>query len=226
MRTLLLVIVFIAGGSLMSLEMAGFRLLPPYFGDDIHVWGSLISVFLGGLALGAFVGGRWADRRPRLWKLGLVLAAAGAVAVLLPLYADPVMDHLSGQAAPLPAEWGEGGGGSDLVVYVPPSLRWEALGAGLILFGVPSLLLGMVSPYAARLFVFGMPNIGADVGRLYGVSTVGSIVGTLLTAFYLVSWLGTRWLVISNGLVLGALGLVLAGLGAAVFRPSGAGEDA
>ena len=204
MRTTLLATVFLSGGALMSLEMAGFRLLPPYFGDDIEVWGSIISVFLGGLALGAVSGGTWADRGPRLWKLGLILAAAGLAALLLPLYARPVMDWLSGKGAPLPAEWGGDGG-----VYKPPSLRWQALAAALVMFGPLTLLLGMVSPYAARLFVFGMPKMGADVGRLYGVSTVGSILGTIGTAFYLIAWMGTRGLLVSNGILLATLGVLL-----------------
>jgi len=218
MRKALLATVFLSGAALMSLEMAGFRLMPPYFGDDIEVWGSIISVFLGGLALGAVAGGAWADRTPRLWKLGLILAVAGAAALLLPLYARPVMDHLSGKAAPLPAEWGGDGG-----VYKPPSLRWQALAAAVIMFGPLTLLLGMVSPYAARLFVFGMPRMGADVGRLYGVSTVGSILGTIGTAFYLIAWIGTRGLLVSNGILLAALGVALgtAGFLGLWKRPAG-----
>jgi hypothetical protein len=93
---------------------------------------------------------------------------------------------------------------------MPPDLRWPTLAASFVLFGPPTLLLGMVSPYAARLFVYGMPNMGADVGRLYGVSTIGSILGTLLTAFYLIAWMGTRSLLTSNGILLIALGTAIA----------------
>jgi len=85
LRLGLLATVFVAGAALMSLEMASFRLVEPELGSDIVVWGSLISVFLGGLAIGAVVGGRWADVRPNLAKLGLVLAAAGAASGLIVL---------------------------------------------------------------------------------------------------------------------------------------------
>jgi len=210
----LLATVFLAGGALMSLEMASFRLVEPEFGSGIEVWGSLISVFLGGLAIGAVAGGWLADRRPALWKLGLVLLAGGAVTAILPLCSDPVFAFtFPGEGAPLPPEWlapsaAEGTGGQ-ITIYQPPDLRWPALTAGAILFGLPAILLGMVSPYAARLFVHQLPNMGSGVGQVYGVSTVGSIIGTLGTAFYLVSWMGTTWLLALNGLLLAALGLVL-----------------
>ena len=208
MRTTLLVTVFLAGASLMSLEMAGFRLVEPVYGSDISVWGSLISVFLGGLAVGAIGGGWLADRSPRLLKLGAILALGGAVTIALRFYADGLMDLMyPGQGAPLPAEWGSPG--QALQVYVPPDLKWPILAASLLLFGPPTLLLGMVSPYAARLFVYGMPNMGTDVGRLYGISTIGSILGTLITAFYLIAWMGTRSLLTANGILLIALGAAL-----------------
>ena len=216
MRSTLLATVFLAGASLMSLEMASFRLVEPVYGSDIIVWGSLISVFLGGLAVGAISGGWLADRGPRLWKLGAILALGGAVTIALRFYADGIMELMyPGQGAPLPAEWGTPG--QALQVYMPPDLRWPTLAASFVLFGPPTLLLGMVSPYAARLFVYGMPNMGTDVGRLYGVSTIGSILGTLLTAFYLIAWMGTRSLLTSNGILLIVLGAAIA-LADAAFK--------
>lgn len=224
MRAVLLTAVFLAGGALMSLEMASFRLVQPEFGSDIIVWGSLISVFLGGLAVGAILGGRLADRGPRLWKLGLVLLAAGAVTMALPLYSGAVLEWMfPGEGAPLPSEWGaDAGSGGALLVYQPPDLRWPTLGAGTILFGLPALLLGMVSPYSARLFVHALGRLGTGVGQVYGASTVGSIAGTLGTAFYLIAWMGTRWLLISNGLLLVALGLALGVADRLTDRPGAA----
>ena len=211
MRLGLLVTVFLAGAALMSLEMASFRLVEPELGSDIVVWGSLISVFLGGLAIGSIAGGRWADNRPSLARLGLILAVGGGVALAIPLYADAVLAWTyPGAGAPLPSEWGTGGaGGTELAVYHPPDMRWPALLAGALLFGLPAVLLGMVSPYAARLFVREMPQMGTHLGQLYGVSTVGSIFGTLGTAFYLISLMGTRSLLSMNGGVLLGLGAAL-----------------
>jgi MFS family permease len=225
MRVAVLTAALVSGAALMSLEMAGFRLVQPEFGSDIIVWGSLISVFLGGLAVGALVGGRLADRRPALWKLGAIFVAGGAVALAIPLYADAVLDWMfPGEGAPLPSDWDQAAtddGG--LVVYLPPDLRWPTLGAGLLLFLVPSVLLGMVTPYAAKLLIHTMPHLGRGVGNVSGVSTVGAILGTLGTAFYLVAWMGTRWLLVSNGLVLVGLGVLLGVLDVAV-RSRGARE--
>jgi len=240
-RFLLLATVFLAGGSLMSLEMASFRLVQPEFGSDIIVWGSLISVFLGGLSLGAFVGGRLADRGPRLWKLGAILALAGLLTLLLPLpilpgdgpdadrvsIADGVLEWMfPGEGAPLPEEWGTPSGDGQLAVYRPPDLRWPTLGVGAILFGLPALLLGSVTPYTARLIIRSLGRVGTGVGQVSGCSTVGSILGTLGTAFYLVTWMGTRGLLISNGVLLVGLGAVLAVVDAFHRGPAAAEAEA
>jgi len=189
------------------------------------VWGSLISVFLGGLSLGAYLGGRLADRRPAPWKLGVVLAVAGAITATLPLYSEGVLDWMfPGAGAPLPIELrAPDAAPGELAVYLPPDLRLPTLGAGLVLFGAPSLLLGMVSPYAARLFVRAMGRLGTGVGKVYGVSTLGSIAGTLGTSFFLVGWMGTRWLLVGNGLLLVGVGAALAGV-SALWRPAAVDE--
>jgi len=202
-RVCIFVAAFLSGAAVMSLEMAAFRLVQPEFGSDIIVWGSLISVFLGGLALGAWAGGWLADRRPALWKLGAVVAVAGIVSLGVPLYSGAVLDWTFPVGEPAPAEWGAGS------VYVPPDMRWPTLAAGTLLFLVPAFLLGTITPYAVRLFVREMPHLGADVGKVSAVSTFGAIVGTLGTAFYLIAWMGTRRLFILNGTILLALGLAL-----------------
>ena len=227
-RVIILATVFLAGAALMSMEMASFRLVQPEFGSDIIVWGSLISVFLVGLALGAYGGGRLADLGPAMWKLGAVLAVAGLVTLSIPLYAHAVLDWVyPGQGAPLPTEWKESGAAASapasadstkLSVYEPPDLRWPTLGAGAILFALPSILLGMVCPYAARLLIHEMPHLGQGVGQISALSTAGCILGTLGTAFYLVAWMGTVWLLVANGLVLVGLGVMLA-LGHLAARP-------
>jgi len=218
-RVIVLAAVFVSGAALMSLVLAGFRLVQPEFGSDIIVWGSLISVFLGGLAAGAYLGGRIADLGPSLWGLALILALAGGVALLIPAYADAVLEWtFPGQGAPLPQEWESAGAAGHLQVYLPPDLRWPTLEAGLLLFLMPSLLLGMTSPYAARLLIRAIGRVGAGVGTISGISTVGAIAGTLGTTFYLITWMGTRWLMAANGLVLLGLGAVL-GLAHLASRP-------
>jgi len=215
MRLGILATIFISGAAVMSLEMASFRQFSSYFGDDISIWGSLISVFLGGLAIGAMAGGLLADRRPALWKLGAILTVGGVLVLAMPFYSETVLDWASGKGNDLPKDWGtDSQDASGLIIYSPPSKHWQALGTGALLFGLPALLLGMASPYAARLYVRELKHVGGGVGLVYGISTLGSIVGTLGTSFYLVAWMGTRWILWSN-----AIGLVL--LGAALAAAHG-----
>jgi hypothetical protein len=213
MRTILLVTVFLSGAVLMSLEMVSFRLVEPVYGSAMIVWGSLISVFLGGLALGAVGGGALADRGPRLWKLAALIVVGGAITLALPYWSGKaVLEYLYptfDMTAAIQAARAAAPSPETLVQVQPPDLRWPTLMACLIIFGPPTLLLGMVSPYGARLYIQNMPSMGADVGRLYGISTVGSIAGTLITAFYLIGELGTEDLLLANGLALVEVGVVL-----------------
>jgi MFS family permease len=218
-RAVVLAAAFLSGAALMSLEMIGFRVVQPVFGSDIYVYGSLISVFLGGLALGAFVGGRLADREPSFGMLAGVLGFAGLLVVAVPLVDDWVMDWtFPDEGPPTPVEWDETGQ-ARLSEYQYPDLKWPVLACGAILFGAPATLLGMVTPYAAKLLIHTLGHLGSGVGKISGISTVGAIVGTLGTAFYLVAWMGTRWLLAANGLMLVGLGLALALVHLAMPRP-------
>lgn len=182
-----------SGAVLMALEMLGSRLLAPYFGNSLYVWGSLIGVFLTALSLGYLLGGRAADRWPRPATLGRVALAAGAWVAILPWLTEPVLRSLSAwQAGP----------------------RLSPLLASLVLFLGPGVLMGMVSPLAIRLRAKGVERLGQDAGGLYALSTVGSIAGTLLTAFWLIPAMGGRTLLLVLGLTL----LLLAGAYSMVDR--------
>jgi spermidine synthase len=186
---LLHAVVFMCGGVLMGLEIVGSRILAPAFGNSIFVWGSLISVVLAALSLGYWLGGIIADRCPRLGVLGLLIAAPGVMIALLPL----VYPWLNRALA-----------ASDLGVRLGPLL------SSVILFLLPSIFLGMISPFAVRLQARAVTSVGSTAGGLYAVSTAGSIAGTLATAFYFISVLGVAKIV--HG-----LGLTLLVVAAAVF---------
>src|SRR3989449_8880208 len=89
------IVVFGAGAVLMALEIVGSRILAPYFGSSVYVWGSLISIFLAALSAGYFFGGGAADRRPRAGALALGLAAAGVLFLVLPLASRSILGTLS-----------------------------------------------------------------------------------------------------------------------------------
>jgi len=186
-------VVFIAGAVLMALEMTGSRVLAIHFGSSIYVWGAIIGIFLTALSAGYFAGGTLADRRPTFALLNVLVLIAGVWILLIPLYANRVCRTL------LQLNAGE---------------RVGPLTATLILFGGPSVLLGMVSPFSVRLAARAVEKMGNVAGRLYALSTFGSIVGTLLTAFWLIPAVGVRALLQVLGLCL----IVLAFLALAVSR--------
>lgn len=201
-------VVFVSGAALMALEMVGSRLLAPYFGNSIYVWGSLISVVLAALTAGYFIGGRVADRRPYPEWMGWLIVAPGAFVTTMPLWAGRFNFWVLGTGI---------------------GIREGSLLSALVLFFLPGLFLGTVSPYAIRLAAEHLQTIGSTAGLLYAVSTAGSIAGTLFTAFYLVAWLGVTQILYLLGGVLVLLGLFVVGWGhagrfqAAVQKPAAAG---
>ena len=164
------VAVFIAGAALLGLEIASSRVLAPHFGSSLFVWGALIGVVLAGLSTGYWLGGAIADRWPHPWLLvgllGLRCAARARDSVHRRLDARPSRGLGSGAAS-------------------QPAV------ATILLFGVPSVVLGTISPVAVRLKAHSLEHLGRTAGRLFAVSTAGSIVGTFLTAFWLIPELGT-----------------------------------
>jgi spermidine synthase len=173
--------VFTSGAVLLGMELAASRVLAPYFGNSLFVWGALIGVVLAGLSLGYWLGGVLADRLP---ATQLLLAAMGLGALLVLLV--PVID------APV-LEW---------VVEWDPGPRLNPLVTAVILFGPASVVLASVSPIAVRLAVTSVDTAGRTAGRLYATSTAGSIAGTLLTAFWLVPELGVSQLLAAAATVL------------------------
>jgi spermidine synthase len=173
------------GAAVMCLEMMAFRILPPNFGDSIYIWGSIISVFLTALTLGYFFGGLIVDRQPHLTLLGFVVFLAGLLVPPIPRYQQSL------------AEW---------VLGLIPGEQWSSLVYAFLLFGPSTVLLGTVSPIAVRLASRDISRIGNVAGRLYALSTAGSIFGTLFTAFYWLNWSGVRMITSTIGWILVALG--------------------
>jgi spermidine synthase len=178
---LLYVVVFVCGAVLMAFEIIGSRMLAPYFGNSIFVWGSLISVVLTALSVGYWLGGIAADRWPRFSILATLIAVPGVIIALLPF----VYPELNRAIA-------SGDMGS----------RLGPLVSCLTLFLVPSVFLGTISPFAVRLQARAVASVGSTAGGLYAVSTAGSILGTLVTAFYLIAVLGVANIVHGLGLTL------------------------
>ncbi len=161
---------FVAGAATLAVELAASRVLSPYFGSSLYVWGSLIGVVLSGLALGYWAGGALADRWPSpLLLVGSVLLG-GALVFAVPLVDDRVLRAIVG--------W-------------DPGPRANPLLASIALFFPPAFVLAGVTPVAVRLLARSVGSAGSTAGRLFALSTAGSIAGTFATAFFLVPQLGT-----------------------------------
>jgi len=178
--------VFICGLSTMSLELTGSRVLAPYMGASIFVWTSLIGVILGALSLGYWWGGRRSDNDPSPGALSTIILLAAIWVAGVAFLNEIVLVAVSSSIA---------------------DIRVGALVATAALFGVPSVLLGMVLPYAVRLKLTALRDSGATVGSLSAVSTMGSIAGTFLTGFVLIAYLSNiaALLAISGALLLAAI---------------------
>ncbi|MBC7460778.1 MAG: fused MFS/spermidine synthase [Thermoleophilia bacterium] len=167
----LLFVVFVAGAALMAFEIVGSRLLAPTFGSSTYVWGSLISVFLAALASGYSLGGRLADRRPNAATLATLLTCAGILVAATVLLSEPLQGFITD--------------------HNPSGTRSNPLIASVLLFGPASVLVGMVSPFAVRLRALDVATVGRTAGSLYGLSTAGSIAGTIAASFWLVQQAGS-----------------------------------
>lgn len=210
---LLSALVFTSGMSVMAVEMTGLRLLAPYFGTSLLVTTVLIGSMMTFLSVGYWLGGRWGDRHPRLRRLCATTAVAAVLILLLPFIAQPILRAASAILRPLV----EGGELADPAIAVA-SVAGGLLGT-LALMALPVTLMGTVSPWAVRLAVYRLDQAGRSAGRLYALSTVGSIVGSFLPALVLIPLLGVRRTFLSIGtalLLVSSLGLLSRGRTAVV----------
>lgn len=161
--------VFITGAVVLVIEILGTRIVAPYYGTTVYVWSSLIGVTMLALTAGYFLGGWLSDKRPNFSILYSIILAAAAVVFIVPFMAAGVLAATNSLGP-----------------------RAGALASSAILFTLPLVLLGMVSPYAIRLSIGELKDAGLTAGSLYGVSTVGSFIGAIATGFFLIPMLGIK----------------------------------
>lgn len=197
------VVVFIASFCTLVIELVAGRVLAPYVGVSLYTWTSIIGVVLAGISGGAYAGGILADRRPKPSTLGWLLVASGIAAMLI----APATTALEGL----------------LTTHgLANTLLQRVVVLSFLLFFVPSFLLGMISPVAVKLAVRGLDTAGSVVGKIYAVSTLGSIAGTFVTGFWLVARFGSRATLMGTGVVLIATALLVVGLFGRHGRAAGA----
>jgi spermidine synthase len=207
-------LVFAAGAGAMATEICASRLLAPYFGSSTIVWANIIGLVLAALSVGYWFGGRLADRRPQPELLGTIVAAAGVAIAVVPFAARPFLDVAVR--------------GLD---QISVGAVVGSFAASLLLFAPPVVLLGMATPFAVRLAVTDVSSAGSAAGRLYALSTGGSLVGTFLSALVLIPLVGTQRTLIGAAAVVALGGALLlprrwlalpAGLAALMLVPPGA----
>ena len=176
-RTLLILIVFVGGISSLGTEIATSRLIAPFFGTSLFVWANVIGFVLFYLTLGYYLGGRLADRFPREEILYQLTAVAALLIALLPFVSRPVLQY-----------------SQEAFATYSLGVFWGSLLVVMLLLAIPITLLGCVSPYAIRLSLEDgdVRQSGSVAGKLYAISTVGSLLGAFLPTLVLIPNIGTR----------------------------------
>lgn len=171
----------------MGIELLGGRILAPFFGSSVHIWGSIITVFMLSLSIGYLLGGKFSTIHASLQRYGLLFLVAGVAVLPVALWSQPIMEAI--------------------FVAIEDS-RYGSLAASMALFFIPTIILGMISPYSVRLLVTDKEKSGQVAGVLYFVSTLGSALGTILTSFYFVLWFEVNTLIYTYSFLLMALGAI------------------
>jgi spermidine synthase len=172
----------------MIYEIVGSRVLGPYLGTSIFIWTSLIGIILGSLSLGYWLGGILADRKPSHSVLAWIILLAAISIGITTLVKETFLAQLP---------------------HLVSGLKVQSVIASIFLFAPASIFLGMVSPYAVRLKIRALQTSGATVGRLYAISTVGSIAGTFAAGFYLIPAMGTTNILMAITILLALVSVTL-----------------
>ena len=175
-------LVFGSSAAVLVVEIVALRLLAPYLGLTLETSTLVIGLALAAIALGSWIGGRWADERDPRGMVGALLGISGAVVAV-----TPFLLRGAGSAA----------GGSLLLLVAAATII------------VPGLLLSAVTPIVTKLRLASLAETGSVVGRLSGIGTAGAILGTVLTGFVLISRVPVTWIMVGLGILLVAAGLVV-----------------
>ncbi len=184
-------VVFIASFCTLVVELTAGRMVAPYLGVSLYTWTSVIGVMLAGISLGNYAGGRIGDRFPATATVGVLFLLSS----ILTLTILPLTAIFSGVAQDLPVH-----------------LMFKILFFTTVVFFLPSVFMGTITPVVVKLTLEDLDRTGNVVGRIYAVSTVGAIAGTFATGFFLVSWFGTRTIILLAALLLLAVALLFGGL--------------
>ena len=186
-KATILLLAFSAGFSIMCFELLGGRMLAPFFGSSVYVWGSIITVFMLALSLGYLSGGRFSLHNPSLNRFAGIFIVAALCLLPTIFFSESIFEFVFER------------------IEDP---RYGSLVASAFVFLVPSIIMGMIAPYSVRILTVSADSSGHTAGFLYFVSTLGSAIGTIMTSFYLVLWMEVNqilWLTFSILFIAGCI---------------------
>ena len=173
------IITFIASFCSLVIEMVAGRILAPFVGVSLYTWTSIIGVILTGISIGAYIGGQARGPLPAQEHAWPAASAFG--------HRSPVIIPLTNMVA---------------AYRFPFSLMWRIFTVTAIIFFIPGCILGTISPVVVRLTLQSLNKAGNVIGKIYAFSTLGAIIGTFATGFLLISWMGTRNIIFTMGVIL------------------------
>jgi len=189
---LIYLLAFSSGFCIMGIELLGGRILAPFFGSSVHIWGSIITVFMLSLSFGYLIGGKLSTKNASLTRYGFIFLIAGIMVLPIALWSTEIME---------------------VIFLTIEDSRYGSLAASMALFFIPTIVLGMISPYSVRLLVTDKEKSGQVAGKLYFVSTLGSALGTIVTSFYFVMLFEVNDIIYTFSIT-----LILLGLSAILFN--------
>lgn len=175
---------FTTSAAVLVIEIVAVRLLAPYLGVSLEVFTAVIGVILGGISVGAWVGGRAADRLDPRRLPGPLLTVGGLTTLAAPLLVD-------------------------LVGPLASTSPISTVMAASLVFIAPAAILSAVPPVVVKIQLETLERTGTVVGSYSAIGTAGALLGTFVTGFVLIRAFPTRPIVAVTGLVLAVGGLVM-----------------
>ena len=180
--------VFLCGAIGMILELVAARVLSPYVGSSNLIWTTIIGVMLTSMSLGYWIGGKFADKKPEIGILSNFILLGAIFTSLIPIMETILVENL---------------------IKISGNLVVIAFIAATVIFGIPSFVLAIVSPYAVKLKDKQLEEVGKISGKTSSLSTIGSIVGTFLAGFCLIPTFGVRTIVLGVTITLTIISIAL-----------------
>lgn len=187
-KNLLIIILFIIGASSMILEITASKIVAPYFGNSIYTWTSLIGVILGSLSIGYLIGGKLADTKVNLRILALLILCNSILSLFIYFFSLQIFNYIFNHI-------------HIIIIALLFSL--------LPIFSPPCIIFGLLFPYISKLYITSLKDSGKAIGRLYASSTLGSILGTFITGYFLLSILDSFQIILLLALILSVCSIII-----------------